>query len=436
MDQSPPSNSSSTPVDSSLPALPSTTVDNVLHLLDVEIDSVQSKRSQNGLNFWAVLAAIVGLLWLLTGELKEASADWISIGRLIVALTLPIDTLKWLYFALDMQPSARSSEARFHWSHSSFSTTRAGAVTEFIRSILIVAVAFMSLSWFPLSLVAFSYLITALLMAIVLVGSFTPLFVASEGFRNKYTYVFFVALIVPPIVALAFILPSLPFPLGDAIDLYRISGLIVGISYLFFFLASVLSRSSVQPALSDIRRNLALGKITLDRATNEVETALRGIGVLDALKDNFLKIVSILEEMDQRTNQAISALNSIETNLPLPKDLPEVIDRKIATMEVFSKTCDGLINEYSALNKQHGKEVARMGKLMGRIMILRESRDTISNVENLVNARGQFTTDNYQKMLTRRVEVAEKVQALKQTMKVNPAAPPSPVVTRESLGQK
>src|SRR5215212_2146055 len=156
MDHSQPADASVTPAESNVSALSPLTVDNVLHLLDVEIDAIQSKRSQNGLNFWAVLAAIVGLLWLLTGELKQASADWVSIGRLVVIETLTIDTLRWLYLTLDSQPSART-EARFHWSHSSFSTTRGLAVSEFLRSVLIIAIAFMSsLNWVPLSLVAIS----------------------------------------------------------------------------------------------------------------------------------------------------------------------------------------------------------------------------------------------------------------------------------------
>ena len=181
MDQSPTPDASLTPTESNVSALPPPTVDNVLHLLDVEIDAIRSERSRKGLNLWAVLAAIVGLLWLLTGEVKQASVDWVSVGRLIVIETLAIDTLKWLYFALNLQPSART-EARFHWSHSSFSTTRGLAVSEFLRSILIVAIALLSsLNWVPLSLVAISYLITALLTLILLVGSFTPLFVHPRG---------------------------------------------------------------------------------------------------------------------------------------------------------------------------------------------------------------------------------------------------------------
>ena len=426
MDHSQPADASVTPAESNVSALSPLTVDNVLHLLDVEIDAIQSKRSQNGLNFWAVLAAIVGLLWLLTGELKQASADWVSIGRLVVIETLTIDTLRWLYLTLDSQPSART-EARFHWSHSSFSTTRGLAVSEFLRSVLIIAIAFMSsLNWVPLSLVAISYLITALVMLILIVGSFTPLFVASEGFRNKFTYVFMVALTVLPIIALVFVVPSVPFPTGEAIDLYRISGLIVGISYLVFFLTSVLSASSVLPVLSDIRRNLALGKITLDRAANEVETALRGMSVLDALRDDFLKLISILEVMDQRTNSALAALNLIETNLPLQTDLPEVIDKKLKTIEVLNKSYDGFLNEYLALNKLHTKEVSRVGKVMSRIMILPESRDTISNIQNLANARGHHTVDNHQRMLAKKIELSTKLEAIKQTQQVETAAPESP----------
>jgi hypothetical protein len=34
--------------------------------------------------------------------------------------------------------------------------------------------------------------------------------------------------------------------------------------------------------------------------------------------------------MDQQTNYAIIALNSIEENLPLRDDLPEVIEKKLA----------------------------------------------------------------------------------------------------------
>jgi hypothetical protein len=418
MDHSPPADTAVTPAESKVSVLPTPTVDDVLHLLDVEIDAIRSEQSRNGFNLWAVLAAIVGLLWLLTGELKEASVDWISIGRLIVAQSLIIDTLKWLYLALHFQPSERT-EARFQWSHFSFSTTRGLIVIEFFRSILIVVIAFFcSLNAVPLVLVAISYIIAALLMLLLFIGSFTPLFVSSEGFHNKFTYVFWFALTIPAIVALAFVVTSVPFPAGSAVALYRISGLMVGLSYLLFMFARVLSGSSILPLLLKTRRNLALGKTTLERAAKEVETTLRGMRVVDALTDDFQKVISLLDRMDQQTNYALIALNSIEENLPSRDDLPEVIDKKLATIEVLSSAYVGFLKEYLALNKLHENQVARMGKLMGRIMILPESRGTISEIQNLVNARGKSTMDNYQKVEARRDEVFQKIEALKKLLKV------------------
>ena len=79
--------------------------------------------------------------------------------------------------------------------------------------------------------------------------------------------------------------------------------------------------------------------------------------------------------------------------------------------------CSAVLMSGSSMNilpyKLHENQVARMGKLMGRIMIVPESRGTISGIENLVNAKGQSTMDNYQKVEARRDEVFQKIEALK-----------------------
>src|SRR5258707_6441014 len=117
------------------PSVPS--VRQVQHLLDREIEYIQTGDTRNGWNLWVVLAATVGLLWLLMSELKADAIDWRYVAKLIIVESLAIDGLRWLYNILGV-PQLSNSEARFYWSHYHFGTNRPQAVFELIRSAAIL----------------------------------------------------------------------------------------------------------------------------------------------------------------------------------------------------------------------------------------------------------------------------------------------------------
>jgi hypothetical protein len=387
------------------------TTENVLRLLDSEIAEVQSAETRNGLNVWVVLAAIVALLWLLTGELGASSLDWVNTTRLVVAEWLCIDGLKWLYFVLRPQPAGETNQARFHWSHQRLGSKRALWVIELLRSISLLLVVSLThaFGWHVRVPVVVVYCLYSYAALVTLIGSYTPLFVVSPRL-TKSTYAYFAFLFVCSVTALAFLIPLLPAPTGQAMSGYRISGLIVGISYLFFIFGLVLSRSSLVSTLTELRRKLATGKMSLGDSIHHIEIALGGMQVTDALRDDSLTLLALLDAMDQQTNNAMIAISSIESNLPTPDDDPAIAESKLVTIDSLVAGYESIFNERQVLFDRYLDQISRFNELADKISAISSSRSSISEIERLIQSRATTSDQTLAKFQARVAEANKKLK--------------------------
>src|SRR6185437_5796311 len=296
---------------------PTTTVEHVLNLLNSEIEEIQTAETRNGWNLWVILGAIAALVWLLTGEIAAGVTDWTSISRFVILQFLIVDGVRWL-IGLFTSRALVTSDARFQWSSFLFSTSRLQAIIEIARAIGILMLSFLSRSvlWYTLATISICYLVLIFLMTIMVILSYKP-FAVSKA-RNKWTYFFMVTPLAAIVASVFPLFWRLHVP--DFVSSFRISALIVALTYLVVLLGKTFSTSVATPVLLELRRNLVAGKISAPDAMKTIEVTLGGMEVADALRTNVVQIISLLERMDEQTRNAMMSLNAIESNLPTPGD--------------------------------------------------------------------------------------------------------------------
>lgn len=294
------------------------TREGLLSLLDSEIEGLQSVHSRNGWSLWAILASIVGVLWILTEQLSAASFNSTNVAIIFIAGVTFARVSFLMYMKLSVIPEAQE-ETRFYWGHNAFSGMFLGMLVEFIRSILLILLAY-NLTLPSLFLIPFT--IGHILIALIALGGLLIPYLAPRfavlpappkttpgkiGFHGIW-----VLIAVPLTVSLFFIARACPVPTGEAISDYRIGGLLVVVAILLDMLLSVIAPSSKLQSLTDIRRKLVFNRINLDEAILQTEIALGGMRAVDALRDSYTSIMLLLDRMDEQVANAELAQKSIE----------------------------------------------------------------------------------------------------------------------------
>ncbi len=366
---------------------PSPDLTSTINLLDSEIKDIQTAEQRDGWNQWVILGAIGGLLWLLTGELQKESIDWGNVVRLLLTALLLIDSSAWFSVLLAGE-SKPTSEVRFRWSHSQFRSNRLLPIFTLVRSVGVLLIAFSSrlFPWHFLVPLTITYFTTILLMILLLIGSFTPLF-AVPNVRNKWSYVFMGLALVPLLIALAFLLPSLPFPTENHIPEYRIAGLISGISFLVGLLLRVNTPSVAVPLLKELRRKLIADRIDPSNAIHEADIIAGGMQVADALKEDLLDMLTLLEQVDEQTENAALAIKSMEKNFPRSNDNSQTAAEKLKTHAALREGYKSFLQQRGKVIEKHKEQVAQFYKKVNRILSIPTARSTIVNIESLLKAK-------------------------------------------------
>lgn len=403
--------STSLPHDMPSSGSPAPDLTSAIHLLDTEIQDIQTDEQRGGWNQWVILGAIGGLVWLLTGEIQTGLIDGRNLVRMLLTTLLLIDSATWFSLLL-ADESKPTSELRFRWSHSQFRSTRILPIFTFVRSLAILLLAFSSglFQWHFLAPLSISYLTTALLMILLFIGSFTPLF-AVTSVRNKWSYVFMGLAFVPMLIALAVLLPSLPFPTGNHISEYRIAWLISGTSFLVGLLLRVNTRSETVPLLKELRRKLIAGRIDPSNAIHEANIIAGGMQVADALKEDLLALLTLLEQIDEQTENAALAISSMEKNFPRANDDAQTTTEKLKTHAAIRENYISFLLQRGSLIEKHNKQVAAFYKKANRILGLPTAKSTIANIENLLKAKSMASDQLFEQLKEIEAEFDKRIGA-------------------------
>ena len=294
------------------------TRESLLSLLDSEIEGLQSEHSRSGWSLWAILASIVGVLWLLTEQLRGTPFDSTNVAKIFVGGVVLADVSYWLYKRLTLIPEGQG-ESRFYWGYSAFSGRWLQLIVDFFRSILLIVLAYnLPLGWSFLIPFTIAYAVDALLrLGGLLIPYIAPHFTVIPTppktivGRIGFDGVWFLR-VAPLAVSLFFIARACPAPIGEAISDYRIGGLLVVAAILLDMLITVLAPSSKLQSLNDIRRKFVFNRINLNEAILQTEIALGGMRAVDALRDSFAGIIFLIDKMDEQVANAELAQKSID----------------------------------------------------------------------------------------------------------------------------
>lgn len=347
------------------------------------------------------------MLWLLTGELNVVSLNWFAIVNLVIVQFLIIDGIRWTSSFIATLPA--QSDVRFHWSPYLFGTSRPQAIIEITRSIAILLAAFLSgsLPWYLLATLSVCYGIHLFLMTILVILSFKTFPVSNA--RNKWTYFFMVTPWVSLVISLGLLLPRVQ--IVQFLPSFRISVLIVALSYLAVMFGNALRTSVAMPVLSDLRRKLVAGRISASEAVNSIEIALGGMEVADALRTDVLEIISLLERMDEQTKNAIMSLSSIESNLPTSEDSPPEVSNKRETIDSLKAGYQFFLGERQKLTDQHRVQAEQFFKNVARVRVIPTAVPTIEEFARILQARAVTTDSNFNRVVEREDEVGKKLDA-------------------------
>src|SRR2546430_1181687 len=151
----------------------SQTVERVLNVLDSEIGNIRNAQTQQGWTNWGLLVAIVGLLWLLTDELRTGTSQTEVVGALILIFSLLLDGVAWLLITISQLPPNSDDSVRFRWSREFF-VNRLVLLLHIAKCIALILIAFLVAPkwWLPLTALVLAYGLYALFALLVLVLSF------------------------------------------------------------------------------------------------------------------------------------------------------------------------------------------------------------------------------------------------------------------------
>jgi hypothetical protein len=158
-------------------------------------------------------------------------------------------------------------------------------VLEILRSLALLTVAFVLVTrrWFPLSILTFAY-VWYLFLAISWLILTRSEFAIREGLTRNGA-VFILIFVIPAFLACLSYLRIAPVPNTEVVVAsYRAGGLLTAIGYLIVLLALVTKDSPILQSLLEVRRNIVFNRVDLDSATSQVELALGGMQVPDAIQ--------------------------------------------------------------------------------------------------------------------------------------------------------
>lgn len=236
------------------------------------------------------------------------------------------------------------------------------------------------------------------------------MFVVSPDARNKFTYAYWFLLFGSLILSVAQLISMLPLPHAGAIADYRVAGLLVGISYLTVMFGFVLSSSSFLPTLDFIRRKLATGKMPLNDAIHEIDVTLGGLRETDALRADYTALMSLLEALDQQTNNGLVAITSIENNLPSAQDAPEIAESKRDTTNSLIAGYRFFINERQKIFDRYIQQLSHFHQLARKVNIIVTCRPTVAEIQRLIDSRAAAVDTNFAQLQKREAEVDQRLR--------------------------
>ncbi len=354
-------------------------IERTLRLLDSEIEHIRSAETQHGWTSWGLVGGIVGLLWLLSDELKSGNVNLeITVLAVLLFSTL-IDSVRSLIYQLWQWKDPKNDPARLRWSNEFFSGSELVFVLEILRSVGMLIIAFLVAPkwWVSLLTLTIAYLWYLLLMISALVLTQTE-FPIRQGFTKK-GFAFILAFALPCLASFFLFLCLAPAPTGEVIASYRAGGVIVAISYLILSLAIVTRDSPILQSLIGARRNIVFNRVEINSAASQAEIALKGMEVTDAIQKDLPPILSLVERLNEDTNSLEYQVQTMQAHLPKKEDSQDTVSAKIRILTAHRNNAEALLRDRaSTLQELNSKFQQLMRRIQG---VMPETADFFNQLD-------------------------------------------------------
>jgi hypothetical protein len=403
------------------PELPSR--ETLLGLLDSELTLLSQQRINNGWTSWAFAGAMGALAWMLLGQWE---AGWPS-GRLwplsymMVALCLSYTLL--IVQMLQTKNSIPGSKTRFHLGGTGPDQSKAGLVFNMLQAVLFLGILF----WCPTSLLTRIWVGVWLSLAlsiwlILIIFSYTqfPFEVGSTtktptGFGLFLIHLFIIFLLVIPICLLGMdLLGSSP----KALEL-KAGGLIAA---LHFLARNALDEGGRRPLIGNllhIRRELALGGMSVQEAAKHTEIEFLGMRVSDVFQERARNFLSRADALLKRCKSCIGSLDAALASLGEGAKLSaqQQLDLINPVLEACNRQASDILASLTKLHAEYEKIESKTRRLSSST----DAREAVSGILLELLSRYNAAYASF-------AEIKAKLTQLDTTAKKTaiPPSPPSP----------
>ena len=359
-----------------------TSVERTLQLLDSEIEHIRGTETQQGWTSWGLIGAIVAALWLLSDELKVANSRLEIVALAVILFSSITDSVRWLIYQFWQWKVSADQSTKIRWSHEWFSGNELVFVVEFLRSLalLIVAWEVAPRSWLPLSAFSIAYG-WYLLMVIAWLALTRAEFPIKQGFTIK-GFAYILGFVVPCLTSFLLYLNFASALTGEVVSSFRVGGIIVFISYLILSLAMVTKHSSVLHTLIALRRDLALDRIDAKSAASQVEIALKGMEVSDAIQKDVSPILNLVERLNTITNDLISLVQTMKTHLPEAGASQTIVAAKLDILNAHRESCRAMLEHRASIRTEMDARFQQLMRRRNRILgVSPEAKDFFEQLD-------------------------------------------------------
>lgn len=364
--------------------LKSLEIDRIIHFLEYEISSRRSEAMRSGWTTWAILGAIASLLWLMFSVLDTNEfISWRNILYITLLLSVSFDFLFLLIRILfSVGPKHLGSVRRFEYFENSIGSFLVSIL--FRAGVLLILIHLFSpkinnfVEFFCWLFLGLSLIQISLFLVLYYLQVPTPTNPSPRFKWISYIYVI-VWLTSGGIAAVGLIIIIYSKVLVPSIPEWRIGFIIFGLSVLMLIFSRSKPISMLLLQLDDIRRNLSLGQIDLNRAKQQIDLIIHGLTLSNILQSNINDILVPLNTMQNIYEKYDSELRLIEKLIDTPTE--NLNKEDITTVDAILRSLTERQNEILSAKQGLLKNKAKLDRRIGFFYGM--SKDIAPDIENL-----------------------------------------------------
>lgn len=360
----------------------------LLSYLDSEITHIRSESQEPGWTKWAIMGGLGTAFWLLFDEIEKGIFSVENISALILVLSIAYDSLSFLLELINDDSSTLPSN-RFFMANR-LGRNRLPFILMLFRYVAILALIYGFSQKINSNTTTIAYILNGyyiLVYIIILILSFLKFPIPSQLKEQNWLFkifsnLFYFTAIIYLISQYLLLVINLKISISDI----RVTSLILGIFCLFYLVAKLSGHSPLLNSLIEIRRNLALGRLTANNAIEQTDIALAGLRVSDVLQDQISKILSIMDQNNVEIQEAVTKTTALENMISDKTDLtPDQINIAIAVMESIIPHMENVHKTYNEKLLPAIKPITWRVILIDKITKV-PSKETIDVLEIILSA--------------------------------------------------